>query len=363
MYETRQVIDFLSDNSIIASCTFDKVLFSIMNKNDELQKKIITSQQLAFDWGESLYKDSLVFLDEYQYEIEAAIIRSNPKTIGGVKHKRLEKLLKETTILSNKVFDKIKEESRHQLIDFAQKESEITTKAISEVVKVEVAAPILLKNDLKGLVDDTLFEGAFIWEVWDKEKKTLNEKIKKQLRQGIFGGETTPQIVNRITGGVDGLGNQQPGIINKHRNDVERLVITTANAVGNNALLKTYQNNSDIIDGVMHSATLQTRTCARCGGRSEKVWRLKDYKPVGHSFAFISLPLHPRCRCLYLPTLIGEPMPGRLTYKKWFEGLSEGRQIKVLGPSRHNLWKSGKVSLEEFSNSTTGDLIKLSDLT
>ena len=65
-----------------------------MNKNDELQKKIITSQQMALDWGESLYKDSLVFLDEYQYEIEAAIIRSNPKTIGGVKHKILEKLLK-----------------------------------------------------------------------------------------------------------------------------------------------------------------------------------------------------------------------------------------------------------------------------
>lgn len=334
-----------------------------MNKNNQLQNKIITSQQLAFDWGESLYKDSLVFLNEYQYEVEAAIIRANPKTITEVKHKRLKKLLKETTALGNKVFDKIKEKTRPQLIDFAQKESEITTQAIESVVKVEVAAPILLKNDLKGIVDNTLFEGALIWEVWAKENNVLNESIKKQLRLGIFGGETNSQIVNRIVGGMDGLGNKQLGIIKKQRNDIERLVITTANAVGNSVLLKTYQNNSDIIEGIMHSATLQTRTCARCGGRSDKVWRLKDYKPVGHSFAFVGLPLHPRCRCVYVPTLIGEPMPERLTYKKWFEGLSEQQQIKVLGPSRHDLWKSGKISLEEFSNSTTNNLIKLSDLT
>jgi len=78
---------------------------------------------------------------------------------------------------------------------------------------------------------------------------------------------------------------------------VDTIARTSVNAVSNNSRMQLYKANDDMIDRVIYSATLDSRTSNHCSVLDGKVFYLED-APV--------IPGHPNCRSSYVMLLKGE---------------------------------------------------------
>ena len=78
---------------------------------------------------------------------------------------------------------------------------------------------------------------------------------------------------------------------------LEMIARTSVNAVSNHAKIELYKSNKDLIDRVIFSAHLDSRTSNICKALDQTVYKLKD-APV--------LPLHPNERSQLIPLLKGE---------------------------------------------------------
>lgn len=128
--------------------------------------------------------------------------------------------------------------------------------------------------------------------------------------------------------------------------------------------------NRELLKGVQAVATLDTRTCAVCGGLDGKWWSFeKDEEADGMYSERPIYPLHNRCRCqlvdvLKSPEEIGLPgvkwskstrasmdgqVPEALTFPDWLESQPVNIQKSVLGASRWEMWKNGSADFEDFS--------------
>ncbi len=84
------------------------------------------------------------------------------------------------------------------------------------------------------------------------------------------------------------------------------LIRTSVQTVANEARNRLFAANDDVVKGVMHVSTLDTRTTDICKERDGKVWSLPDYKPLGHSIPWNGGPggtLHYGCRSTTSPVL------------------------------------------------------------
>ena len=70
--------------------------------------------------------------------------------------------------------------------------------------------------------------------------------------------------------------------------------LTCANGIANDAKLEVYSKNSDIVKKILIFNTLDGRTCPTCASFGGKIYDA-DAKDLP------ALPLHIRCRCVYLP--------------------------------------------------------------
>jgi SPP1 gp7 family putative phage head morphogenesis protein len=107
---------------------------------------------------------------------------------------------------------------------------------------------------------------------------------------------------------------------------------------------------SKTVEAWQWSATLDDRTCPVCIFMDGQVFSLDT------PFA-----THPNCRC--------SPLPVTKTWKElglnipefkpdigprgveWFQSLPENRQLKILHPQKFDLWKSGRITLENLVDS------------
>jgi hypothetical protein len=138
-------------------------------------------------------------------------------------------------------------------------------------------------------------------------------------------------------------------------------------SANNAAQLAIWNENADIIDKLQWTATLDPRTCVRCGAQDGTMW------PLGE--AHVLPPLHWNCRCVTVPitktweqlatrnkamaaTLdemdpgirasMGGPVSGDTTWESWMKGLPTDQQAEILGPVRQKLWDSGKLSISDL---------------
>ncbi len=131
-----------------------------------------------------------------------------------------------------------------------------------------------------------------------------------------------------------------------------------------------YGANDDIVKAVQWVATLDTKTCLRCG--------LLD----GKQFPMGEEPRHHRnCRCCAIPVLkswrelgidvddiaestrasMNGQVPEKTTYSEWIKVQSGAIQDEALGPKRAELFRSGKVRLDQFMDAK-GRMLTLAEL-
>lgn len=140
-------------------------------------------------------------------------------------------------------------------------------------------------------------------------------EIKRSVIQGLIQGESMAQIRRRL---ADALG-IKPGQVSNFKGAYYRALLITRTEVmraSNLGALAIYEQNRDVISGYEWVATLDERTCLRCGQLDGKVFEwgssgheiIWQRKASGNVMRTVKEPppsgSHGGCRCTVAPTLI-----------------------------------------------------------
>lgn len=274
---------------------------------------------------------------------------------------------------------------------------------LNRVLGAELFSTSLNPNELEELATDSIVQGATQREWWATQSQRTAQAYATQVRLGVLQGETTDQIVRRVTGADTGrrrvltVGGESrvvvergPGVLSVARRDAEALVRTSVATVSNNTLERIYSENRDVLRGRQAVATLDLRTSPTCRARDGGAWDF-DGNPLPESPVQVQFPgpppWHFKCRTVLVPLtkswdeLLGlrtkrqqveevasstrasmdGQVAGKLTYSDWLGNQSEARQRDVLGPARYQLWKDGRIDLPGMID-TSGRLLSLEDL-
>lgn len=110
------------------------------------------------------------------------------------------------------------------------------------------------------------------------------------------------------------------------------------------------QANADVVAGWTWTAHFgDTRTCPACLSMHGSQFPVDQPGPQGHQ----------QCRCARVPRTkswaelgfegIPDPPDAIPDAEAWFEGLSEARQVEILGPARFEAWKAGNYPMEQWA--------------
>jgi hypothetical protein len=216
----------------------------------------------------------------------------------------------------------------------------------------------------------------------------IQDGIKSELLTGMLKGESYKDMVKRFGDKVfDGLDK-----------DMETLTKSYVQSVNVQAIDDVAKANADIVKGWKWNSVCENRTCLSCMSLDsrDEVYALGEGP---------EMPQHCRCRCFkeiitktfremgvnvdeieqtYRPYTIrgtvdpitGKVTPGKIgvgggqvietgrflgTYEDFLKGQSKAVQRQILGPSRLELWQSGKVKLMDFADAN-GNVYLLKEL-
>lgn len=222
------------------------------------------------------------------------------------------------------------------------------------------------------------------------------DDILSAIQLGLTQNETVNQLIRRLAG--TRKNKFSDGSLSKTRRNLETLVNTFSNHVSNSASEEVWKANSDIIAGLVWTATLDGRTSAVCRGRDGAVAPIGD-KPIPEGRRKLDPPTarppaHPSCRSIMVPIidgagLVGERpfvrskdslktvdfealakregitvkqakqrwieknvgrVPAETTYNDWLKKQPNSFQDEVLGKTKAKLFRKGDLTLDKFIN-------------
>lgn len=192
------------------------------------------------------------------------------------------------------------------------------------------------------------------------DKKAL--EITRVITDGAALGKTNTDIANDVSGLMR----------TRHQREIATVVKTITNHTANVARVEVLKSNQDLVDGYRWISTLDSSTTLVCAGRDQKTWQT-GAGPVP--------PAHYNCRSTIIPAVkqefqkpiksdgerpaLGadgvEDINNRTSYGTWLKRQPSEFQDEALGPERAQLFRSGKVKMDEFTD-PTGRVLTLREL-
>ena len=260
---------------------------------------------------------------------------------------------------------------------FAQMQ-ESTNETLAGVTKLQIKTAAADINDVfigynaalpsaavvSGLTATAPINGGPLTDWWAKQESDTIFKFSSAIRQGMVLGENNQQIVRRIVGT-----RAQPGLLDITRNNANALVHTAVQTVSNNARQAVYEQNSDVIQAFSWFTAMDSHVCPQCMALSGREWKNdKGNTPMGHSVQFQLPPIHFNDRCVLLPVTktfkqlglkLPELPPGErasslgpisadTTFDQYLQRVSKTQQDEMLGKGRADLFREGKISLNQL---------------
>lgn len=231
-----------------------------------------------------------------------------------------------------------------------------TVKALQSKLPASIQAALPTENVFKSLASDSLVLGATSTEWWKKQSADTVFRYNSAVRQGLTLGESNNQIISRVR-----------QVLDVSRRNAAGLVQTSVSTVANASRQATFDANSDIIKGTKWISALDSRVCELCLARADKEWD-NTGKPIGHGIPFSVPPIHYNDRCILtavtktfreLGVDIDEPpittrasvdgqVSAKTTIDDFLKRKGEAWQNETLGKGRADLWREGKISLENL---------------
>ena len=284
--------------------------------------------------------------------------------------RRLKAMLDEVLKLSKATYKVIYERLDKQLSNTAQYEVDFNVRLIEKFLPVEITLVRPAIELLSALVTSKPMQGRFIAdEVKDLEISSVKQ-VEQAIRIGMIEGETNADIIRRIRGSK--ALNYKDGILQRSRNDVERLVRTSITHVTARARDELYQANQSVVKAWRFTATLDRRTTVICASLDGQMFDLGT-GPMP--------PRHPNCRSSSVPVLkswqemgidakeltestrasMDGQVPESMTYQQWLKKQPEEVVEDVLGKTKAKLFKEGGLTLDRFVD-FKGDVYTLDEL-
>lgn len=259
-----------------------------------------------------------------------------------------------------------------QMQAFAKVESQWQANVLSQTTKpwLEFDWNVPNARALNSIVTARPFNGK-IMRTWFRDvEQSTRRNIGGAINRGIALGETNEQIARRLTG--TRARSFTDGVYQTTRHNARTTVRTAVTHVSNHAREATYAENGDVVKGVQWVSTLDDRTTFICMGLDGQVFKINEGDRP---------PAHPQCRSTTVAVLkswkelginlkeapastraaLSGQVPSEITYPSWFKQQPAAFQREVLGPSRFNLFKEGRFTLDRFVDGT-GKTLNLNQL-
>lgn len=225
---------------------------------------------------------------------------------------------------------------------------------------------------LKSVVTARPFQGKLLREHYSKLDTDTRKRLRAAISNGISIGETTPQIVRRLTG--TRANRFTDGVLQATRREATAITRTAVNHVSTHAREATYKANEDVIKGVLFIATLDNRTTFQCASLDGETFPINEGPRP---------PIHMQCRSTTSPILkswkelgidlkeapagtrasMNGQVPAAQNYQTWLRKQPKAFQSQVLGPARLKLFEQGKITSMKQLIGPTGRPLTLAQLT
>jgi len=224
---------------------------------------------------------------------------------------------------------------------------------------------------INALVAGTLVNGSRPSAWWKRQSVDFRNSFMDTVRTSMRNGESLTQAITRVTGGtIDGV--TVPGLMKTTKAKAGALVSTSMSAVTNEAALKSFQANNDVIKAVAQLSTLDNRTSDICIAYSGQVWDVNTLQPIpemGGSLPYNGgPPRHFNCRSRLRPVTksfrelgldkdefppstrasMDGAVPEDISFSDWLKTKPDSFADDLLGPARARLWRNGDINLTQL---------------
>jgi SPP1 gp7 family putative phage head morphogenesis protein len=303
--------------------------------------------------GNALARDEVVILRRAFEDIAAQLARRDPTAVSGAwQRKRLKKLSREIADILKKADAEQYALAKRELAKIGGHEG---ARAVALLGSEGVKAPIAPALFRELLVNEPI-RGVFLRD-WFKDATDATIKgVNQQIRIGVAEHETIGQIMRRVRGVEAPNVVPRTGEFAKATRRATAITRTAVTDISNKAARRVYTANDDLTKEFRYVATLDSRTTEICMGLDGQTFGYDDddarYPPQ-----------HINCRSTIVPVLldpIGKPgkrasadgpVPADTNYEDWLRGKSAAEQNAILGPSRAELFRDGKISLRDLVRS------------
>lgn len=283
---------------------------------------------------------------------------------------RLNTLLAEIRVTTKEYYDNIEEKATEEALGVATATSKATAATITIAFERRLEAVLPTETVLNLLGSNAMVQGAPISAWWAKQSADSAFRFQSVVRRGMMSGLANGAIISAVK--------TEMGIARRH---AAALVQTSVQTISNEARLKTFQENDDILKGLEWVATLDGHTCMQCAPLDGLQWTFAGKAIGGHGLPFRNPPIHFNDRCVLVPITktfkeLGIDMPelppitrasaqgpigGNVKFNDFLERMGPKFQDDVLGPGRAKLWRDGKITLLDLINGQ-GRQLKIAEL-
>ncbi|MEP0147084.1 phage minor head protein [Pseudophaeobacter sp.] len=334
--------------------------------------ELITDRSLDLQrFTASQRREASAFLKELEAEIVTQIARIDPMGVDRATYqsKRLEKLLQQVRETIRTAYRARGAELTGELKELAEIEAAFAASSVNSAVGVSLMTDGMTRGQLSALLDGVLVQGAPISEWWERQAGDTLQRFTDQMRLGIAQGETIGQLIRRVRGGTHG-GEPVSGIMSTSRHHADALVRSATQAVSQKARQATYEGNADLLKGIIWASTLDLRTTVGCAARDNKLYSVKDHKPLDHDLPWENGPgqRHWGCRSTSAPVTkswrdigfdiddlpastrasMNGQVPQDTSFEAWLAKKTKAQQNEALGPGRADLWRDGKLTFRDL---------------
>jgi hypothetical protein len=307
----------------------------------------------------------LALLNRLQDELSAKLRQTD---LTDFNRQRTAALLRDTTSVIDRYYKAID----HAITPQIQATQAITATAAARAIDAAATAGIAVSlraslpttAAMRVAASDALVFGAATSSWWKKQSADTAFRFANAVRAGIVAGETSEQIVRRVTGS-----RTVKGVMDVSRANARGLVQSSVMSAANAARRATYEANRDLVKGWRQLSTLDGNTTDICIAYSNAEWNL-DYKPINRTTLPYEngTPRHWGCRSLIVPILktfrelgidipdlapatrasaLG-PVPATTTFEQFLRRRTVEQQNEQLGKGRAAMWRAGKITLRQL---------------
>lgn len=263
--------------------------------------------------------------------------------------RRLQALYQSLQTLLNEAYGRAGQHASAQLLNYGHIESTITRRAVQHYVgslAIPSRTQIVAASNLLDIVRNIDVGGVAFGEWWQKGAVDSLARVRRVVQTGLVTGKGPAEIARQVYA----ADRNTRSVARLTRIEARTIVRTAVTAVQSEASLAEYRASTGIAY-VRYEAILDARTSKICIALDNRVWAVDDPK-------LVTPPAHPNCRSTLVPIpneeALGitrgtlDPGAARMTYDTWLRSQPASIQNAILGRTRAELFRSGRITLADL---------------